>query len=161
MTRSSRRTASVINPEMHHVAVGDDIFLAFQSQLAGVAGAGFAVQRDVIGIGDGFGPDKALFEIGMNHAGRRGRLGAAMDGPGAGLLRAHGEIGDEIEQLVAGADQAVEAGLLETQRLEKLRALLETGSRSRIQSWPRSPRQPRLPSWRARIPVVRSCCRPW
>ena len=31
-----------IEPEMHHVAVGDDVFLAFQPQLAGVAGAGFA-----------------------------------------------------------------------------------------------------------------------
>jgi hypothetical protein len=31
-----------IEPEMHDVAVGDDIFLAFQPQLAGVAGAGLA-----------------------------------------------------------------------------------------------------------------------
>ena len=27
---------------MHHVAVGDDVFLAFETQLAGIAGAGFA-----------------------------------------------------------------------------------------------------------------------
>jgi hypothetical protein len=31
-----------IKPEMHDVAVSDDIFLAFQPQLAGIAGAGFA-----------------------------------------------------------------------------------------------------------------------
>ena len=67
---------------------------------------------------------KPFFEISMDHAGRRGRLGAAVDGPGAGLLRADGEIGDEVEQLVAGADQAVEAGLFEAQRLKKLGALL-------------------------------------
>src|SRR3954468_9797792 len=73
----------VIKPEMHHVAVGDDIFLAFQPQLAGIAGAGFAVQRDVIGIGDGLGPNEALLEIGMDDPGRCGRLGAAMDSPGA------------------------------------------------------------------------------
>ena len=73
---------------MHDVAVGDDIFLAFQPQLAGVAGAGFAAERDVIGIGDGFGADKALFEIGMDHAGGGRRLGAAVDGPGARFLRA-------------------------------------------------------------------------
>ena len=34
--------------EMHHVAVGDDVFLAFQAQLAGVARAGFAAERDII-----------------------------------------------------------------------------------------------------------------
>src|SRR5262245_45877035 len=101
---------SSIKPEMHHVAVGDDIFLAFEPELAGVAGTGFAVQRDVVGIGDGFGPDKTLLEIGMDDAGRRRRLGAAVNGPGAGFLRADGKIGDEVEQLVAGADQAVEAG---------------------------------------------------
>ena len=27
---------------MHHVAVGDDVFLAFQPQLTGIAGAGLA-----------------------------------------------------------------------------------------------------------------------
>ena len=31
-----------IEPEVHDVAVGDDILLAFQPQLAGVAGAGLA-----------------------------------------------------------------------------------------------------------------------
>jgi hypothetical protein len=34
---------SGIEPEMHDVAVGDDIFLAFQPQLAGIPGAGVAV----------------------------------------------------------------------------------------------------------------------
>src|SRR4029079_4988345 len=115
---------SIIEPEMHYVAVGDDVFLTFQPELACVARAGLAVQRDVIGIGDGLGPDVALFEIGMDHAGRRRPLGAAVDGPGAGLLRAAGEIGDEVEQLVAGADQAVEASFFETQRLQELGALL-------------------------------------
>jgi hypothetical protein len=47
---------------MHHVAVGDDVFLAFQPQLAGIARAGFAVQRDVVVKGDGLGADKTLFE---------------------------------------------------------------------------------------------------
>ena len=56
---------------MHHVAVGDDIVLAFQPQFAGVAGAGFAAERDIIGIGDGFGADEALLEIGMDDAGGR------------------------------------------------------------------------------------------
>ena len=52
-----------------------------------------------------------------------GRLGALGDRPGAGLLRADGEIGDEAEQLVAGADHAVEAGLGEADGVEIIRLL--------------------------------------
>jgi len=42
----------------------------------------------------------------------------------ARLLRADGEIGDEVEQLIAGADQAIEAGFFQPERVEKLGALL-------------------------------------
>src|SRR5581483_10252183 len=42
-------------PEMHDVAVGDDIVLAFEAELAGVARAGLAAQRDIVGVGDGLG----------------------------------------------------------------------------------------------------------
>ena len=61
--------ASVIKPEMHHVAVGDDVVLAFQAELARIARAGFALARDIIVIGDGFGADEALLEIGVDDAG--------------------------------------------------------------------------------------------
>jgi hypothetical protein len=37
--------ASGIEPEMHDVAVGDDVFLALEPQLAGVAGAGLTAER--------------------------------------------------------------------------------------------------------------------
>jgi hypothetical protein len=43
---------------MHDVAVGDDIFLALQPQLAGVAGAGFATERDAVGVSE-IGVDEA------------------------------------------------------------------------------------------------------
>jgi hypothetical protein len=81
-----------IKPEMHHVAVGDDIFLAFKTQLAGIARTGLAAQRDVIVIRDGLGADEALLEIGVNDARRRRALGALGDGPGARFLRADLEI---------------------------------------------------------------------
>src|SRR5947209_10715463 len=96
--------SSGIKPEMHHVAVGDGVVLAFQAQLAGVAGARFAAQRYVVVIGDGLGANKTFFEVGVDDAGRRRRLGTAGDRPGARLLRPDREIGDEVEQLVAGAD---------------------------------------------------------
>src|SRR5258708_18158492 len=109
---------------MHDVAVGDDIVFAFQPELAGVARAGFAAESDVVGVGDSFGADEALLEVGMDHAGGRRRLGAAMDGPGPRLLGPNREIGDEVEQLVAGADQPVEAGFLQAQRFQEFGALL-------------------------------------
>ena len=64
-----------IKPEVHDVAVGDDILLAFQPELAGFARAGFALVGDVIGIGNGFGADKALFKVGMDDTGGGGGFG--------------------------------------------------------------------------------------
>src|SRR5260370_18582566 len=121
---TTARRASSIKPEMHDVAVGDDVLLAFQPQLAGIAGAGLAAERDVLGIGNRLGANKTLFEIGMNDAGGGGRPGAAVDGPGPRLLRPDGEIGDEVQELIAGADQAIEPGFLQPERVEKLGALL-------------------------------------
>jgi len=51
---------------MHDVAIRDDVILAFQPQLAGIARAGFAIQRDVVVISDGLGADEALLEIGVS-----------------------------------------------------------------------------------------------
>ena len=66
---------------------------------------------------------KPFFKVGVNDAGGGWRLDA-VDGPGPRLLRPYGEIGDEVEQLISGADQPVEPGFLKAQRVEKLRALL-------------------------------------
>src|ERR1700733_12284864 len=103
---------SVIEPEMHHVAIGDDVLLAFQTQLSSVARAGLAAERHVIGVSNRFSANEALLEVRVNDAGGRRGLGAAMDCPGTRLLWPGREISDEVEQLVAGADQPVETGLL-------------------------------------------------
>src|SRR5260370_40392650 len=106
---TTARRASSIKPEMHDVAVGEDVLLAFQPQLAGIAGAGLAAERDVIGIGNRLGANKTLFEIGMNDAGGGGRPGAAVDGPGPRLLRPDGEIGGVVQEPIAGEDQTSQA----------------------------------------------------
>src|SRR5260370_24353149 len=107
---AGKKTPLSIKPEMHDVAVGDDIFLAFQPQLAGITGARLAAERDVIGVGDRFGADKALFEIGMNNPYGGGRLCAAVDGPGPRPPGADGEIGDEVEQRSSRPDYADRTG---------------------------------------------------
>ena len=63
--------------EQHHVAVGDDVFLAFVARLAGVLRRLLAAEADEVVVGDGLGADEALLEIGVDDAGRLRRLGAA------------------------------------------------------------------------------------
>ena len=108
---------------MQHVAIGDDVFLAFQPQLAAIAGAGFAIQPDIVVIGDGFGANEPLFEIGVNDGGRLRRLGTARNRPGTRFLRTNSEIGDQMQQRVAGTDQTIETRLFEAERIEKFCAL--------------------------------------
>src|SRR6478735_8655519 len=88
------RKLSGIEAEVHHVAVLHRIFLALQPQLARIARAGLALQAGVISVSDGLGADEALLEIRVDHAGGAGSLGALGDRPGAGFLRADGEVGD-------------------------------------------------------------------
>src|SRR5205814_6952262 len=54
--------------EMHHVAVGDFVLLAFQPQLADVARAGLAAALDVILVRDGLGADEVALEVPLGPA---------------------------------------------------------------------------------------------
>ena len=98
---------------MHHIAIRDHIFLAFHSELAYFLGLGLATAGDEILIGDDFRANETAFEIGMNDGRRAGRSGALADGPGAHFLDAGGEITSQAEQVIAGADHAIEAGFVE------------------------------------------------
>ena len=51
---------------MHDVAVGDDILLAFQPQLAGVARTRLAAVRHRIIVGDGLGANEVTLEVGVD-----------------------------------------------------------------------------------------------
>ena len=79
--------------EVQHVAVLDDVVLAFLAQLARFTRAGFAVVGDIVLVRDGFGLDEALLEITMDHTGAARCRPAMLERPGARLFRANGEIG--------------------------------------------------------------------
>src|SRR5262249_18325221 len=100
-------------PEMHDVAVGDDVGLTLEPHLARLLRAGLAAERHVIVVGDGLGADEAALEIGMDDGGSLRRLGSTRDRPGRRLLGAGGEIGDQVEERIPGANQSIEARLLE------------------------------------------------
>src|SRR5262249_15976110 len=89
-----------LKPEHPNVAGLGQIVLAFGAELAGVARRGLAAERHIVLIGHRFGADEAAFEIAVDRARRLRRPGALLDGPGARLLRADGEEGDQVEQLV-------------------------------------------------------------
>ena len=55
----------------------------------------------------------------MDHAGGLGRLGAVDNGPGPYLLGAGGKIGDQPQELIAVADQAVQSRLFQTHVVEE------------------------------------------
>ncbi len=115
--------------EEEDVAVFDDVLFAFGAEEAGFFdGLLAAVFEEVVG-GVAVGFDEALFEVGVDDACGAGGFGAAFDGPGADLLDAGGEVGDEVEESVGGVDEAVEARFGEAHVFEELVALggLELG----------------------------------
>src|SRR5690349_1124643 len=68
--RQSCSEGSDVEAEVEDVTVLDDVVLAFQPQLAGIARARLTVQRHVVVVGNGFGADEALLEVGVDHARR-------------------------------------------------------------------------------------------
>ena len=60
----------------------------------------------------------------MDGAGGIDRLGLGGDGPGPRLLGTGGEVGDQAEQLVSGADDPLQSGPFEPQALEELALLV-------------------------------------
>src|SRR3990167_511410 len=100
-----------VEQEVHHVAILDNVFLAFCAHLARILGALLTLVLDEIVKRDGLGTDETTLEIAVDHAcGLRGGI-AHVDGPGAHFLHARGEVGLQAQQLEAGADQSVEARL--------------------------------------------------
>src|SRR5689334_14418987 len=100
-------------PEVNHVAVSDDVFLALEAHLAGFLRALLAAAGHVVGIGDDLGADEAALEVRVDDAGGLRRGIALVDRPGPDFLGARGEVGLQAEDAVAGADQAIEARLLQ------------------------------------------------
>src|ERR1700677_1198046 len=113
-----RHWPSIREAEMQNVAVGDYVVLALEAELAGLTRAGLAAIGDIVLIGNGFGADKALFEIRVDDAGRLRGPGTLLDRPRARFLWPCGEVGDEVQKLVARANDAAETRLTQPDRLE-------------------------------------------
>jgi hypothetical protein len=101
-----------VEAELHHVAVLHDIVLALDAGLALGASLGYRAGRDQVFESDDLGLDEALFEVGVDDAGRLRGLRTLRNGPGARLLWASSQIGLQAQCVEADAGELVESALL-------------------------------------------------
>src|SRR5271154_3359939 len=98
--RTTKRRRIMVSPcrshielEQHHVAVLDDVLLAFHAVEPLLAGGGDRAAAQEIIVGDGLGLDEAALEIRMDHAGGFRRGVARVNRPRAHFLLARREVG--------------------------------------------------------------------
>jgi hypothetical protein len=103
--------------EQQHVAVLDDVFLAFHPVEALLARGGHRAAFHEVVVGHGLGLDEPALEVGVDDAGRLRRGVAGVNRPRAHFLLAGGEVRPQAEQVVGGADQRADAALLHAQLL--------------------------------------------
>src|ERR1700722_17298377 len=118
-----RAEISDVEAEQQHVTVLDDVLLALDAQLARVARAGLAVQRDVVVVSDRFAGDEAALEVLVYDGGGLWRFGTRGDGPGARFFRTAGEISDQPQQIVAGANHPIQPRIMQAEAFEKFRLI--------------------------------------
>src|ERR1017187_137006 len=99
-----------IELEQHHVAVFDDVFLAFHAVKAFLARGGDGTEVHQIVVSHGLGLDKTAREIRVDHPGGFRRGVADVNGPGADFLLARREIRPQAEQMIRRADERADAG---------------------------------------------------
>ena len=99
---------------MDNVAFLDAVILAFEPPFAGFFGTRFTVVTDEVVVSDNFGADEATFKVGVNDACSLRCSGVSGHGPGTDFFDAGSEVGTEAEQVVAGADDAIQTGFGQT-----------------------------------------------
>ena len=92
----------MMSPSLH------DVFLAFEPHFAMFLARRHRSARDERIVGDDLGTDEAAGDVAVDLAGGGLRLRAARDRPGAAFVFADREKRHVAEQIVAGADDAVE-----------------------------------------------------
>src|SRR3954463_16606897 len=100
-------------PDMHHVAVLDDVILAFQAQRAFRTCTGFRARFQELIPANGFGANEMLLQIGGNSSGCFLGASVSRNLPGAARVFAGGKESDQTQQLVGGANEPSQTTLLQ------------------------------------------------
>ena len=106
-----RRIYHVACRNVDHVAVGDEVLLAFEPQLAVIAAGGERAAREQPIARHDLGADEPALDVGVNRAGGFLRRRVARNRPRAAFVLADREERDVAEQLVRRANHAIEPGL--------------------------------------------------
>src|SRR6478735_11926019 len=120
----ARVGGSIVEAELHDVAVLHDVVLALETRLALRARLDDRARRDEVVERDDLGLDEALLEVGVDDTGRLRGLPALADRPGTSLFRTGREVGLQAERVESDARELVEARLLLARRGEQLRGVL-------------------------------------
>src|SRR6185503_14542881 len=102
-------------PEVDDVAILHDVLLALEPHLAVFLARVHRAARHQVIVADNLGADEAALYVAVDFAGGELRRSVARDRPGAAFVFAGGQERDVAEQIVAGADDAVEPGFGEAE----------------------------------------------
>lgn len=97
--------------EKDDVAFLDDVFLAFETDLSFFFGGGDTASSQEVTATDDFGADEAFLDVAVDGPGSFDGGFAFVDGPSTDFGFAGSEELDEAQEVVGGADEAIEAGL--------------------------------------------------
>ena len=104
-----------VEAEDHHVAVLHHVILALHAQASRLLGTLLPTEGHIVVVTDGLGLDEAALEVGVDDAGRLGRLRSDADGPGTDLLRTGREEALQSQQAIGRLRERLEPRALETQ----------------------------------------------
>ena len=82
-----------------------------------------ALAGNIVLIGNRLARDEAAFKIAVDRAASLRRLGPSYHRPGVRFLRADGEESQQPEQIVAGADDTIEAAVVQAKSFQELGAI--------------------------------------
>src|SRR5690606_300356 len=111
---------SHIKPEEQNISILHDVVLSLGTHEPLIARGLHASHTLEIGKGYGLGANETALEIRVDHPSRLRRFRPYGNGPGSDLLYTGGEIRVQAEKPVSSPNQAMQPGLLESQRREEL-----------------------------------------
>ena len=121
---SCRSEVLYVEAKLHDVSVLDDVVLAFDAKLAGLARFGFGAETDEFVESDGLSRDETAFEIAVNHSRSSWCLVARVNRPGPCFFRTGREIGAKPEEVIHRADKLADPAVGDTEVREKLAGLI-------------------------------------
>ena len=98
-----------VEEEVHDVAVLNNIFLSFDSELSCGSAGCFRLERNEVLVFDYFGADEALFKVCVDYSRCLRCLVSFVDCPRAALVCSGSKVGAEIQKLICTLDESYHA----------------------------------------------------